>query len=234
MNVIEQYKAIGATTMEILDKSLQDEDIDLLSSNHSFIFDFSLWLDVLRDRPEISILQNAIKEYQMSILSNNMGLYQQAFMGLRFFLERTLVAILFSANEMELSLWKLGERDTYWSELMDEEKGIFSSKFCRAFFPELKDEIIHFKVVTKKVYRECSEYVHGNQSIFNKIPNDLGYSVEVFHEWNSKADTIKRVILFAFCLRYLKSLQNENISKVETSLSEEFKTITPIIEIITK
>ena len=116
MNVIEQYKAIGATTMEILDKSLQDEDIDLLSSNHSFIFDFSLWLDVLRDRPEISILQNAIKEYQMSILSNNMGLYQQAFMGLRFFLERTLVAILFSANEMELSLWKLGERDTYWSE----------------------------------------------------------------------------------------------------------------------
>ena len=162
MNVIEQYKAIGATTMEILDKSLQDEDIDLLSSNHSFIFDFSLWLDVLRDRPEISILQNAIKEYQMSILSNNMGLYQQAFMGLRFFLERTLVAILFSANEMELSLWKLGERDTYWSELMDEEKGIFSSKFCRAFFPELKDEIIHFKVITKK-------YIENVPNMFTEI-----------------------------------------------------------------
>lgn len=234
MNVIEHYKTIGITAMEILDKSLQEEDIDLLSSNHSFIYDFSIWLDVLKDRPEISILQNAIKEYQISILSNNMGLYQQAFMGLRFFLERTLVAILFSANEIELNLWKLGERDTYWSELMDDEKGIFSTKFCKAFFPELKDEIAHFKAITKKVYRECSEYVHGNQSIFDKIPSDLSYSTDVFHEWNSKADTIKRVILFAFCLRYLKSLQNENINKLETSLHEEFKAITPIIEIITK
>ena len=234
MNVVEHYKAIGITTMEILDKSLQDEDIDLLSSNHSFIFDFSLWLDVLKDRPEISIFQNAIKEYQMSMLSNNIGLYQQAFMGLRFFLERTLVAIFFSANEIELNLWKLGERDTYWSELIDDEKGIFSSKFCRAFFPELKDEIKHFSAITKKVYRECSEYVHGNQYILNKIPNDLGYSVDVFHEWNNKADTIKRIILFTFCLRYLKSLQNEGISKVETSLSEEFKTLMPIIEIITR
>lgn len=234
MNVIEQYKAIGDNTMVILDQSLQNEDIDLLSSNHSFIFDFSLWLEVLKDRSEISILQNAIKEYQMSILSNNMGLYQQAFMGLRFFLERTLVAILFSANEIELNLWKLGERDTYWSELIDDEKGIFSSKFCKAFFPELKDEIKHFSAITKKVYRECSEYVHGNQSILEKIPNDLGYSAEIFHEWNTKADTIKRIILFTFSLRYLKGLQNENIRKIEVSLSEEFKTITPIIEIITK
>ena len=234
MDVIEHYKAIGTTSIEILNKSLQEEDIDLLSSNHSFIYDFSIWLEVLKDRPEISILQNAIKEYQISILSNNMGLYQQAFMGLRFFLERTLVAILFSANEIELNLWKLGERDTYWSELMDDEKGIFSAKFCKAFFPELKDEITHFKAITKKVYRECSEYVHGNQSIFDKIPNELSYSVDVFHEWNSKADTIKRVILFAFCLRYLKNLQNENINKLETSLNDEFKAITPIIEIITK
>ncbi len=234
MNVIEHYKAIGVTAIEILDQSLQDEENDLMIINHSFIFDFSLWLDVLKDRPEISIFENAIKEYQMSILSNNMGLYQQAFMGLRFFLERTLVAILFSANEIELNLWKLGERDTYWSELIDDEKGIFSSKFCKAFFPELKDEIKHFSAITKKVYRECSEYVHGNQSILDKIPSDLGYSADVFHEWNTKADTIKRIILFTFCLRYLRGLQNESVRKVEPSLSEEFKTITPIIEIIIK
>lgn len=234
MGVIEYYKTIGSTAINILDESLANEDIDLLSSNHLFISDFSSWLDVLEDRPEISIFKNAIKEYQMSILSNNIGLYQQAFMGLRFFLERTLVAILFSANEIELNLWKLGERDTYWSELIDDNKGIFSDRFCKAFFPELKDEIKHFKAITIKVYRECSEYVHGNQIIIDKIPESMNYSIEIFHEWNSKADTIKRIILFSLCLRYLKGLQKEGVSKIETSLHEEFKTISPIIEIITK
>lgn len=233
MDVIGHYKTIGDSVIEILNQSLSNEDIDLLSSNHLFISDFSSWLDVLENKPEISILRNAAKEYQMSIFSNSIGLYQQAFMGLRFFLERTLVAILFSANEIELNLWKLGERDTYWSELIDDNKGIFSDRFCKAFFPELKDEIKHFKAITIKVYRECSEYVHGNQTIIGRLPNNLNYSMDLFYEWNSKADTIKSIILFSLSLRYLKGLQKEDVMKIEASLRDEFKTISPIIEIIT-
>ena len=107
MQVRDHYRELGKKAIEILDKSLANEDLELLSANHAFLHDFAVWLEVLKDRPEINILQNAIKEYQIGILSNNLGLYQQAFMGLRFFLERTLVAILFSANEIELNLWKI-------------------------------------------------------------------------------------------------------------------------------
>ncbi len=234
MTVTDHYSELGKKTNEILEESLKNEDLELLSSNHHFLNDFALWLEILEGRPECEILQNAIKEYQMAILSNTLGLYQQAFMGLRFFLERTLVALLFSANEIELNLWKIGERDTYWSELTDENKGIFSNKFCKAFFPELKNEIMHFNAITLKVYRECSEYVHGNHSVISKIPKNIIYSEDLFYEWNSKADIIKRIVLFTFCLRYLKvfSISSpEKVKKIESSISEEFKSINQISEL---
>ncbi|GGW75626.1 hypothetical protein DFQ11_1282 [Winogradskyella epiphytica] len=234
MKIEEQYNKLGESVTSILGSSLANSDLTLLASNHSFIIDFDIWLDILKDRPEKSIFENAIKEYQISILSNCLGMYQQAFMGLRFFLERSLVAIQFSANEIELNLWKIGERDTYWSELMDDDKGIFSSKFCRAFFPEMKNEISHFQAITKKVYRECSEYVHGNNSVIDKIPNSLEYSKDIFEEWNSKADIIKRIILFTLCLRYLNILKEEEITKVADPLIEEFNSISPIKDIITQ
>ena len=232
MKVNEYYSILGKTTQDIQSNSLGNNDLELLSSNHSFLHDFASWLDVLEDRPEIDIFKNAIKEYQIGILSNNLGLYQQAFMALRFFLERTLVAILFSANEIELNLWKIGERDTYWTELMDKDKGIFSPKFCRAFFPDLKSEVTHFSAITSKVYRECSEYVHGNQTIIEKLPQSLEYSKELFYEWNEKADVIRRIILFSFCLRYLKSMSTDNINKIENSIADEFKSITQINQLI--
>lgn len=233
MDIKEQYETLGRNAINILNESLK-EDVTLVSSNHAFILDFSNWINILKEEPEVEILRNALKEYQMSIFSNIIGQYQQAFMSLRFFLERTLIAIYFSANEIELNLWKLGERDTYWNELMDKDCGIFSNKFCRAFFPELKDEIHHFEAITRKVYRECSEYVHANYAIFEKIPQTYSFSKNIYDEWNSKANVIKRIILFAFCLRYLKEVKKEDISSIEESLLEEFNFISPISEIITK
>ncbi len=236
MNVADHYKKLGQDAFEIIEKSMANDDLDLLSSNHAFLHDFAIWLDVLKERPESNILKNSIKEYQLALLSNNQGMYQQAFMGLRFFLERTFVAIMFSANEIELNLWKIGERDTYWNEVASMDKdskqiqGIFSSKFCKAFFPELKNELSHFFAITIKVYRECSEYVHGNNNVIDKIPEKLEYSEELFYEWNIKADIIKRIILFVFCLRYLKQLKVEERKKISVTISDEFKSIPQIIE----
>ncbi len=236
MKVTDYYKKLGQETVEIIEKSMSNDNLDLLSSNHAFIHDFALWLEILENRPENSILKNAIKEYQLALLNNNQGMYQQAFMGLRFFLERTFVAIMFSANEIELNLWKIGERDTYWSEIASTDKdskqiqGIFSAKFCKAFFPELKNELSHFYTITTKVYRECSEYVHGNKNVIDKIPEKLEYSKELFYEWNTKADIIKRIILFAFCLRYLNQLKPEEIKKISVTIAEEFKSLPQITE----
>lgn len=232
VNIINHYEALGKQTADILNTSLKN-DLSVFSSNHSFLNDYAIWLDVLNKRPELTIYNNAIKELQIAMLCNVLGLYQQAFMGLRFFLERNLVGVLFSANELELNLWRMGDRDTYWNEVMDKEKGVFSPKFSKAFFSGISAECPHFIAISLKVYRECSEFVHGNNAVIGRIPEKLQHSADLFAEWNSKADTIKRIILFAFCLRYLKDLNKSDIGKVAGTISDEFKSIIPISVILT-
>jgi len=238
MNITDHYINLSQKALSITKMSMSEKDLDTMASNHSFLHDFTAWLQVLDNRPEYDILYNAIKEYQIALLCCAQGMYQQAFMGLRFFLERTFVAVLFSTNELELNLWKLGERDTYWNEVASKDPkskeiiGIFSSRFCKAFFPELDTELQHYYSMSIKVYRECSEYVHGNKSIIDKIPNTFEYSEELFNEWNDKADTIKQVVLFVFCLRYLKNLNQNQIEKISPTIQDEFRNISHIKRII--
>lgn len=228
MDVKLHYQNLRNNCNDILDCSLEGSYSILIAESHNFLFDFDIWLKILNKRPEYNILKTAIKEYQISILSANLGLYSQSFVGLRFFLERSLVAILFSANEIEFKLWEKGERDTYWSELMDENTGVFSHKFSRAFFPDLKDELKHFKIITEKVYRECSEYVHGNNSALVTIPEILKFDDILIKEWHKKSKIIQRIILFAFNLRFANSIPAEDLKKLEDLNIENFGHIRPI------
>lgn len=227
-DIIGHYKELNNICNGILDQSLSDEQASLVAQSHSFLFDYGNWLKILEHRPEYPIYKMAVREYQMAIISSNIGLYNQAFLGLRFFFERTLIAVLFSSKEIDLRLWQRGERDTYWQELIDENTGIFSHNFCRAFFPDLKDEILHFRRITQKVYRECSEYVHGNLSVQSKIPDILLFDEFLFNEWHAKAAVIKRVILFTFCLRYSLNFNTNVLYDVESITIENFGHIAAI------
>jgi hypothetical protein len=231
-DVKTHYADLEKKCNEIQSESLNPGRISTISESHSAIFDYTNWLEVLKDRPEYSILKMAIREYQMAILSNTLGLYNQAFVGLRFFFERTLIAIQFSSKEIDLRLWQRGERDTYWQEIIDENNGVFAHSFCRAFFPDLKDEIVHYRRIAQKVYRECSEYVHGNLSVQEKIPETLIFDEFLFNEWHNKAKIIKRVILFSYCLRYLKDIKSDKIGTIEETIREEFGHLEMIRDVI--
>jgi len=226
------YTDLAKKCNEIQTESLKPERISIISKSHSSLFDYSNWLEILKDRPEYNILKMAVREYQMAILSNTLGLYNQAFIGLRFFFERTLIAIQFSSREIDLRLWQRGERDTNWQGIIDEDTGLFSHSFCRAFFPDLKDEIVHYGRMAQKVYRECSEYVHGNLSVQEKIPETLIFDEFLFVEWHKKAEIIKRIILFSYCLRYLNTVKSENINIIEENIMEEFGHIEIVREVI--
>lgn len=169
-----------------------------------------------------------------------MGLYQPAFMGLRYFLERTLTGVFYSGNELELRTWLRGERDTYWTELIgrddkggakqNEERnvnvdsGLFSLKFTRAFFPEIVDSAKTFRSLTSKVYRNCSEFVHGNPRAIDQIGQNNEFSLDVTEKWNEFADTIIRCILYAFVMRYWKFLPENSKDIVRLRVEEEFST----------
>lgn len=230
MTIEEHYKAYSTDLSDVMQKSLRDnsEVFQMFAASHQILTDYEPWLRLLEGRPETNIYHNAIRCYQTALLNVVTGLYQPAFFGLRYFFEWTLMGIFFSANELELNTWLLGGRDTYWSELVGDENndsGLFFNKFCKASFPEMKEEIRDFWGMSKKVYRECSEYVHGNPEAIGKLPEKLSYSEYLFIEWNRRADTIGYIIQYCFCLRYLKSLNVGAIKTLSPSLRENLKTI---------
>lgn len=240
MNINEYYNHFKEQLIRNIDISLAPsiKFHALITKNRSFFDDYAQWIKILEYAPETYMYKNAAKVYQEAFGNMLMGLYQPAFMGLRYFLERTLTGVYYSGSELELRTWMHGERDTYWAELIGREEsvkiktndideinsnnGLFSQKFTRAFFPELSDAAKSFRSQTSKVYRNCSEYVHGNPNVINEIGTTIDFSESVAEKWNEYADTIARCILYAFMMRYWKFLNNSQKALVVERLKEEF------------
>ena len=238
MNLHEYYNMFKATITSNIDESLKDTHPynEYLGKNKAFCDEYEKWLNVLDGRIETYIYRNAIKAYQEAYVNMLMGLYQPAFMGLRYFLERTLMGVYFSASEIEMRTWKAENRDTYWSELVgieekegkqvnsgnDVNKGLYSTKFTRAFFKEFDTIRLNFLQQTKAVYRECSEYVHGNPGAIDKLGDKFEYKEELADAWNNNADTVARCILYAFMMRYWNDLTTDQKDNVRDRLYDEF------------
>lgn len=239
MNINEYYKSFKEKVSNNIDLSLKDTHgyYTTMTNNRKFLEDYNDWLKVLDGRLEVCIYKNAAKAYQEAIGNMLMGLYQPAFMGLRYFLERTLMGVYLSASEVELRTWLAGNRDTYWSELIgsdDEEKakkyevdqnvnkGLYSLKFTKAFFKEFADVCKTHRGVAKMVYRECSEYVHGNPHVLDAIGQTIDFSEALAAKWNDCADTVARCILYAFMMRYWNTLEENQKNVVCDRLKEEF------------
>lgn len=250
MTIKKYYKEIVDKVSANVSLSLKDNNplLQEIGKNCSFVEDYGVWLNVLEERLETVIFRNAIKIYQESLSNMMMGLYQPAFMGLRYFLERTLMGVYMSANELELRTWLAEGRDTYWTELIGEEnedspkgqidkrqnktanvnKGLFSLKFTNAFNPSLNERAREFRALTKSVYRDCSLYVHGNNSVLAELGQSIEYKEILAAKWNDYADTISRCILYAFYMRYYQTLSKEGKAQVSVRLREEFSTIAEI------
>lgn len=222
-NSMEFYQGLNLRCQDILVKTFEQDNDELQSKSHNFIVDLEQWINTLSSRPEVLLLKEALKEYQYSLLALVQGQYRHAYIGLRFFLEQALSAIKFSANELELRLWMQGNRDITWSSLvnLEREKGIFSDDFVGAFFYPLLGEASIYNRMAIKVYRECSEFVHGNFQTYSDLPKGLDFSEKIFGDWQEKAETARVIVLFALAVRYLPLMDNrEKREKVESSIME--------------
>lgn len=210
------YEQLHNRFGEILSQTLQSEHYTALARNHAFIHDLEVWLDVLKPRPEALILQEAIKEYQFALVALMQGSYRHGFMSLRLFMELTLVSVFLSADLVSLHEWLQRRADTKWSVLIDVENGLFSKRFAKAFFAELAPFAMSQKEMAEKVYRECSQFVHGNPETSTR-EKVLNYDDGLVLIWIAKADVISDLVTFAFCLRYLRDLDEVALSRIESS-----------------
>lgn len=193
----------------ILESSLSDDEcLKALSENHTFVGDLNNCIIAIQDRREKEIFKLAQKEYEFALFALTQGYYRHAFSSLRLNFELCLSAIFFSTNEFLLRRWERDECDIHWEMLMDPDKGLFSKDLVQAFHEGAEERRAHYHLIAKKVYRECSEYVHGNSHTHKVLPRDLEFSKENLLSWCEKASSIKMVILYCFYVRYLADMDD--------------------------
>lgn len=207
---LKQYKDINKRFGEIMDESLQGGNLRMHAKAASFIEDYEAWIELNSNSFEIGIYKEALSQYKAMLLFWNMGLYKYSFMALRGYFELTLFGIQLSTCELNYRLWKNSELDLYWSQIIDPENGIFSSKFIRAFQPSFIEGGKAMLALAKNVYRECSEYIHSNYSANDFLPETTQFVQSVFEKISSKVETINQVISFIFTVRYLEKIITSN------------------------
>lgn len=213
-----ESQAIFNTTIEKKDK------IGTLHHLSSCLFDLS---NCIPDYQGKEMLETVCAQLESATFTLTLGLYRQAFSSLRLALEMGLAAIYFSAHRVELNEWLDGRMDIKWSRLVDEENGVLSQRFTKAFCKSLVDEVNTYRVTAISVYRELSEYVHGNNETWEFSSVKLSYKEELFEQYFECYKKATNVILFAAICRYI-SIVNETDRESLDFIPQEFKHIAAI------
>lgn len=143
---------------------------------HNDASDLDKLIELMAGRPEEEIFSLARVEYQHALFSAAFGQYRQAHVSLRLFLELSLCSVLFSAHEIDTRRWLQGKKDSNWASIISNETGVFSKQFVGVFFEDMKEFGVQYRTLAEKLYRECSEYVHGNRHSFNGIDAEISFN----------------------------------------------------------
>lgn len=181
----------------------------------------------LEDHAITNLIKTVAAQLESATLFASFGLYRQAFSALRLALELGLGASYFSVHRLELSEWLDGRGDISWSKLIDEDRGALSPRVAKAFFPELTKETQQFADNAKSLYRELSEFVHGNYETWVDNGLAISFNTAVYQRYHDKCKEAFEIILFTLCCRYLKDLGEEKRDEVDF-IKDEFSHLGPI------
>lgn len=216
MTVADHYRGLAQRGYALVDTMCSDGvSLAAQTRSHNFISDFDLLRCAIVDRPEAELVQVAITEFQFSLYALSIGSYRHAFSSLRLTFELLLASIYFSAYEIKFRKWIANGEDIVWSSIVDRENGIFANNFVGAFFPDMRTEGAAFRAMAEKVYRECSEYVHGNYHTRAAADTQREFDAQLFTAWHDRADTMRLAFVFAFASRYLNLLPTTERNRVE-------------------
>jgi hypothetical protein len=213
MTVNDYYKKLNSETTRIFDESLKENNIQ--SNTHDLISNLQIWYNLLKNNESSIMLLNAIEELDISCLQMMQGLYRGSFASIRLSLEMLCGSVYFSAHNIEYKEWSNGNRDLMWSYLFCPENGILSKRFTDAYYPELKDISAEFHERIKKLYRELSEMVHGNNKTWDYENPSLTHNVSLRSNYKLCIESYTVISNYILCLRFLKNLSSEDISKIE-------------------
>jgi hypothetical protein len=222
MDIQEYYKKLNDQKNNTFSNTLENKL--LLGLSHDLIININDWSKVTNSHSSTRLLNNAIEQVDISCLHILDGLYRSGFAALRLSLEMLTGAIYFSANNLEFEEWLKGGYDLNWSVIMDEENGVMSRRFANAYYPECADIRGGYFTRTKKMYRELSEMVHGNNSTWNIENPSIAFDQNLIDDYKRILEEYSVILNFQMCVRFLNSLSPEEIYSIESHISDSIGT----------
>lgn len=228
MDIQDYFSKLNAESQSVfLQSLLKKESLGKLHHLSSCIYEFSSFV---RDPQEKRILETVSAQLESSNYNLIIGLHRQAFSSLRLALEMGLAAIYFSASKLEMHEWLDGRMDIKWSRLIDEDNGVLSKRFIKAFFSEIIDDVETYRNNAISVYRKLSEYVHGNNETWVNGSIKITYNDDVFEKYCKYYTTVTETILFSALCRYSKLLDESERESLQF-VTEEFNHVLKIREL---
>lgn len=234
MNCTEYYQELHIAQGDFFGFVSKSDAFSLQAESHHFLGEIEIWLDVIGRAHENLLARKAAAEYQSALLLIVTGQNRAAFAALRSTLELGLACVEHSACLKSHLRWLRGQQDIIWRSLIDDESGVLSKSFCALFLEDLADEIAHIRTLTQTVYRNCSEYVHGNPRLDASLPALLEHSLEAFTRWHELAKSVRYVLHFAFSMRYLASVDISHNPRLESVISENVGHIQAIRSLLSR
>lgn len=225
----EYLNPLTKASQDALEEVLTDEETALeVKKSINAISTLELLQQQISNRYEYTVYKQAIDEGKNAIFLLSTGSYRNAYSSLRLFFELNLAAIDFSTNQRLFLAWKIGRDDIYWSRLSDPEEGVLSKNFCNLFPIDLSEHAKSYRTMATNVYRECSEYVHGNPTANSKLPEHPKFNKNIILDWCNKLDTMYLVCVFLFSVRYLTELQPKQIENIKSDVLDQLSHLTAI------
>jgi len=230
MKIDDYFNNINTVSQNIFQETIKDtKNLGKIHHTSAFLYEFS---ESLFDPDEKELLKTISIQLETSAFNMSLGMYRQAFSSLRLAFEMTLGVVYFSINKLEHNEWLIGKNDIKWAKLIDQDSGILSKRFAIAFFPELTDDIMHTNGVAKELYRELSEYVHGNSETWNNYGITLQKDNDLISKYFHLFEKYTNISLLVLCCRYLKSIDEHSIDAISDFLLEEINECSPIREFL--
>lgn len=233
MTNYELLLKINDKAKENIEQLNASEKIKELNKCITFSDDLRLWLSYCGVFSEYLLVKEAQTECIYSIFMCAQGFYKEAIATLRQCLEHILFSILLSTNDYKYRLWQAGKCDMSWTQLMDEQNGVFGKQYIRMYAKDIDEgRSIELLTVAKDVYRECSEFVHGNFEKLSVLFNDLAYNEKAFDCYIKCFTSAQYVICMALFIRFREVLNNqETLRQLELVLIDNLGTLTEVQQI---
>lgn len=195
-----------------------------------FLEDVQNWLSCCGCFSDYPLVKKAQTECTYSIFMCSQGFYGEAITNLRQFLEHMLFAIWLSTNDYAYRLWKAGQYDMSWARIMEDQDGIFSKKFIRMYAVDLnEDRSMELISISREVYRECSEFIHGNFEKISILSNGVAYNEKAFDCYIKIFSSIQYVICVALFIRFRHVLDNSEIlEKLEPVIADNLNMLSEV------